>query len=395
VENQSERQPRDDRSGKLEGCLPANGESADQINQYIDASAESADRARFVLLVLVTTSVLAYVAMWNSRPGAWTQARVNVATDAQLFYGEDKRLLPDNPAMFEEKVWPRFYSDENYDKLTTAEEKQAYCEKNETCKKRRRAFNNAQGFISGNNRYRFADLEHLKGYVQSLERMRTERVLNLTVPFFGIVFDVNDLGMFAGLTFIIVLLLFRFSLLRELRNVRLVFKQAQTVDELELCYNRLAMQQVLTTPTPIDYEPPAQKFRRLLEKARGIFWEYVPKILYLLPFLTHLNIYINDRNTLKDVEMAFPGTGVSLMLSGLFLIVNVLLTGLCLYLGWKVDRTWRKHAQYILKHRPSGPDRLSGGGAEARPPELAPAPESKLDSGIVKTEISPKGTNRG
>jgi hypothetical protein len=95
------------------------------------------------------------------------------------------------------------------------------------------------------------------------------------------------------------------------------------------------------------------------------------------------------------VKNLYAGTLFSYEVSRVFLGLNMLLTGLCLFLGWKVDGSWRKHAQYILRHRPPGPDKSNEGGAEAYPPEPASAPESKPNGGVAETEAAPKGTNRG
>jgi integrase len=49
------------------------------IKDYVAAARTSSDRGRFVLLVLITTSVLAFVAFWNSRPASWLNSRIEMA----------------------------------------------------------------------------------------------------------------------------------------------------------------------------------------------------------------------------------------------------------------------------------------------------------------------------
>lgn len=324
-------------------------DSVDYIKQYIDASAESADRARFVLVVMITASVLAFVAVWNSHQRGWLNSRLTKATHALKFYTEPdekgRRTLIVGEEALQREVKPRFFSQEEYDSKKTDDEKRAYIQQSEE------AFNGTKRFaelqLGANSR--FADYDHLRKYVENLERVRTDKVLSVTVPFFGIVFDINDLGMFAGITFAIALLLFRFSLIRELRNVRLVFKQAQTVEHLELCYNMLSMQQVLTIPPQLDLAHLGRNYRSWqwwMEQ----FWRLVPKFLFLLPLAAHLGILIHDFNTLPGVEQVYPGTLSSLEFSRGILGLNVLLTGLCFYLALKVDRSWKRHADFILDY---------------------------------------------
>jgi hypothetical protein len=324
--------------------LPADNESIDYIKQYIEASAKSADRVRFVLFIMVTASVLTYVAVWNARSTSWSTSRLVVASDAQKFYNKDSgQLIPlsDDNAV-REAVWSKFFSQDKFDHLESQDKKAEYLKNSE------QAYQSAKLFID-RSRHRFADLEHLKKHVEYLERTRVEKVLNVNVPFFGIVFDINDLGIFAGITFVIILLLFRFSLLRELRNLRLVFVKTRTLEHLRLSYDILAMQQVLTTPLEIDQSLTKRKLKNF-SWWRETFWNFVTKGLYLLPFLVQLRIFLHDIDTYENVKDVFPGTWNGLFLSGTLLVMNALLTVLCLYLGWKVDKRWRRHALWILKN---------------------------------------------
>jgi hypothetical protein len=342
--------------------------TSDYVKQYIDASLVSAGRARFVLLVMVTASVLALLAMWNSRPGNMTLTRVKVATNAQKFYdpNDKKTILPD------EQVKPLFTHEGKFDEA---------------------AFNSAKHFLDTQTD-RFADLDHLKHYIEFLERTRVERIVNVSIPFFGSAFDINDLGMFAGVSFFIILLLFRFSLFRELRNVRLVFKQAKTVEQLELCYNRLTMQQVLTSPPPLDMMAPGETEWGTGLRLRGLFWDNVSRLLFGLPLIAHVLIFLNDWGT-YEVRNVYPSIGISLWVSGVFLILNALLTVVSLSLSIKLDNTWWNHARFIVKHRTVVPVDLADEEAEDSPPQLVePARESMSAGKVVETEPAQRGTNR-
>lgn len=343
MDNQREIQSHHGQAGSLNGGSPPSAESVEYVKQYIVASAESADRVRFVLLVLITASVLAFFAFWNSYGEGWLNSRLRVATNALQFYkeGDSKDIYRDDKS-FEQFVWPRFFDQETYAALPDQE-------KEEYKVARREDFERAREYVKRSfvTQSRFADVEHLRTYVERLEKVRTERVLSITVPFFGIVFDINDLGIFAGITFVIALLLFRFSLLRELRNLRLVFIQAKSVEHLRLCYDMLAMQQVLTIPPQVDRH---QSDRTWITNLRDGSWRYVPMLLYVLPLLVHLVIFINDFKTYGPFVKTFPGTVFGLGVSAFLLGVNALLTVLCFYLGWKVDKTWRNHANFILNN---------------------------------------------
>lgn len=75
-----------------------------------------------------------------------------------------------------------------------------------------------------------------------------DKVQFIEIPFSGNAIDVNDLGVFGGISLIIILLLLRFSLSREIKNLNFSFKQAFFHKKLDNFYHLLAIRQVLTIP---------------------------------------------------------------------------------------------------------------------------------------------------
>ncbi|MGC2237288.1 MAG: hypothetical protein WA584_14085 [Pyrinomonadaceae bacterium] len=75
-----------------------------------------------------------------------------------------------------------------------------------------------------------------------------ENVRYLKIPFFDTSIEVNDLGAFGGVGLIIILLLLRFSLSREIKNLNVAFRQTFYKDELVNFYHKLAMRLVLIVP---------------------------------------------------------------------------------------------------------------------------------------------------
>nr|AIA16032.1 Unknown Function [uncultured bacterium] len=178
--------------------------------------------------------------------------------------------------------------------------------------------------------------EQATQYVQRLEDARTTNILLIHLPFFGIVFDVNALGLWGGLTFTIILLVFRFSLWREYNNLRLTFREAKP-DHLRFCYMSLAMQQVLTVPPSLT---PGQTDL----KPRGS----VVQGLYFPPLLIQLLIIINDFMT-SDVGglFNFNLTQISTVVSMFFFGLIVFLTMRCLQLSRAIDKEWDAASQQV------------------------------------------------
>src|SRR5215471_8618949 len=132
------------------------------INHYLDAAADASKRTRTVILTVVVASVLAFVGFLNSIDHNWMLQRVR-ATSAQ---SSDylKKKFPDvtDPDALKQS------HDLFYDAL-------------------------------------------MKAYVNNS--------YTIHVPFFGVSLDVNDLALLSGVAFIVLTLLFRFCLARELDNL--------------------------------------------------------------------------------------------------------------------------------------------------------------------------------
>lgn len=79
-------------------------------------------------------------------------------------------------------------------------------------------------------------------------RAYVDNVQWITIPVFGISIDVNDLGAVGGFSLFIIVLLLRFSLSREIKNLNVSFREAARHDKLSPFYHALAMRQVLTMP---------------------------------------------------------------------------------------------------------------------------------------------------
>lgn len=271
------------------------------VLQYVKAAASSSDRARAVMIVMITTSVLTFVAIWNS--DGWIDRRIEIRTAALRYF---------DPTFDAQRAG------------LSAEDKDLY--------------KRAKKFLDLNS-YRPGDARHaalLEDDLKELRKIRSEDIRTIHVPFFGFAFDMNDMGMFAGFTFMVVLLWFRFSLVREVRNFGLAFKEGTKKRQLKLCYDLLAMQQVLTVP-PM----PGQDRRRL--------WALIPKALFLIPVAVETYQFITDwrSSDIGGAVLSPQANAILLWTSGILLFVNLILTFLCLRLAHKFDQTWAEAAQGV------------------------------------------------
>jgi len=202
------------------------------IDDYLSASADASARTRSIITVMVVLIILVLAGLFNSLQSQWMKKRM-IAVGNQTNHD---------------------YLDSKLDRAPTGD-KDAI----EFYHKRREAL------------------------AAALETAYVEGSLVVKVPFFGITFDVNDLGVIGGLAFLIVLSCYRFFLSREIDNLRISFTVARYAgaDQLANFYSLLAMRQVFTIPESgfINRTP---------------FLKYVPKLINWIPALLLILVATHD-----------------------------------------------------------------------------------------------------
>lgn len=205
------------------------------IENYIEATSDAARRTRANTIVLVIASVLIFIGWFNSLLWSWPIDRVRRAFDPEdttIYRGLDTQRRP------------------LLDPLTPKDNA------------RLKPHLNKDG-LSPADMYRH-ELQWavVRAYVENVRFVR--------IPFFGIAFDVNDLGTIGGIGLITILLLMRYSLSREIKNLKISFREATQHNQLPYFYHALAMRQVFTVP-----EMKNEKVNRTLAMA--------PKFICILP----------------------------------------------------------------------------------------------------------------
>lgn len=226
--------------------------------EYIRTARGSALPPRVLLFVVVLMSIVAFFSGWNSRPSAWPTARIRAIRSACEI------LECNRPA-----------------KEVPTEDLQKYLAIRETAG------------ISTQE-----DKEHLKEILHTLETARTENIRTVRIPFLGVTFDINDLGLFSGVAFVLGLTMFRYSLHRELQNIQLAFGRAEQLDRLNPdspffhqahCFDLMSMGQVAQVPPS-----------RATSGATPTHWRHATKVGLFLPLLVQLYLLINDLSTYRQ-----------------------------------------------------------------------------------------------
>jgi hypothetical protein len=262
------------------------------IQDYLDATSEASRRTRAVHFAIVIASVLMLAALVNSFPHNWMRQRLSRFADQKHEYVNS--ILDDKEHPDPEHPGPE-----------------------------------RRGGEAPNPRF-----ERYKAYYQNLARDYVDNSLVVRVPFFGIAFDVNDLGPIGGIGFIILLLTMRFCLSREVDNVRLAFRAAVALKQLDAFYQLLAMRQVFTVP-------PGTTIRR------SKLLLLTPKFFVFLPLIVFFAVVANDWATVATgTQLSFGHTLVVFAMEVLLLPAIVLLTrgliGRLRYIDSLWERMWKQ-----------------------------------------------------
>jgi len=273
------------------GALGSSFDSKD----YVEATTDAAKRTRTVTIILVVASVLVAIGYYNSLQWSWARHRVKRAYSQQ--YKENIK---------------RFIDPEGKLDLTT-----------EGLKEKTLVDKYQDDFQTATAR----------SYVENIRFVRA--------PFFGIAFDVNDLGIIGGLALIIILLLMRYSLSREIKNLNVAFREAVHHDQLSLFYHALAMRQVFTVP-----HMKGEDHNRLLATS--------PKFICVLPIVVFtLGVAYDYYSILIAGQYSFKEVFVWLLLETAWLIIIVVLSLKCWERQSHINSIWDQHWNRIQDQRSS------------------------------------------
>jgi len=168
-----------------------------------------------------------------------------------------------------------------------------------------------------------------------MARSYVESTYTVEVPFFGITFDVNDLGLIGGISFIVILSLYRFCLTREVDNLRTSFNAARALGHEMEFYSLLAMRQVLTVPPSSDIK-------------RTQFLLVAPKVVCGLPLLVHGAVVFHDFCTTEIGSLVGQVHTIVVMLSELACLVAIFpLTTMVIRRLRTMDRIWNEEWDHL------------------------------------------------
>jgi len=257
------------------------------VFNIIDSIKRGSSRNIKFFIAILLFSILTFSSYWNSRHDSWQSELVR-------FY----------------KAVDKYNSD---DKLSKKEQKQ---------------IDDAIALHSGDtSRIKNIDTELM---IERVYRNTDEFSKTFKIPIIGLAFHINDLGLIGGFSTMIVLIMFFYSLEREVNNLLLLN------DTLKIMSNKY---QRIT----INYASMSQllSFGALSKKSDLL--RLIPFFLLVLPLISYIFIFIHDCQTFSFGEVINRKRALmGLIASGIFLGINGLITLSCISSFGSINKTWRK-----------------------------------------------------
>src|SRR5579862_7156633 len=171
------------------------------LSDLLASTSTSTSRSRTTVFVMTGASIIAFAAAWKAMPFSWHRARVKSAAAAVDYLRQHQP--PKKFKDLDERARARLCAIDVRDE-----------ESWQNHLKVGKSVAEARGFV---------DERHARAYLNALEANSIDTVSLVHIPIFGFTFDVNDLGMIAGIGFVVLLITLRLALSREVQNLRVVF----------------------------------------------------------------------------------------------------------------------------------------------------------------------------
>jgi hypothetical protein len=316
-----------------------NHASLERISLELVGTTEKASRrVRYVLMVIVTASIVAFSGFWNALNFGWKNSRLELLSTLSYSLNKDSNLY--YKIMEGNKDSRERYIDNEFVKQIN----------DGSIKDIGRFLTDLKNAIIY---YRPETLGEVgtEGLLKNYRSLEEECVKTIKIPFFNISFDINDLGPIGGFSFFILLLILYYSLKREYENLNTVhtfiFKNFNEEDRSNYYY-LISMSQVLSSPQLPIVEMKASSNPKIskesvIKKLSNIFHKHFSKALYFLPFVLLLMIFIYDYCTM-DIGININDFNTQLTVWGelAFTVLILICTLMCIFFAVKLDNKWNE-----------------------------------------------------
>jgi hypothetical protein len=261
----------------------------------LKSAGDSSRRSRRIVLLIQLACIVVFMMFWQQRLSGWPMMRLRAASAAALVASCDAKS-PDEASQCRDRL-PQ-----------------------PTLSQGRTAL----------QQWPFSQPE-AEYWVSLLQATIANHVINAGIPVLGLSVDVNDLGLLGGITFLTLLVWFRFSLWREQANLHYLFERcSDNISELQTVYELLSMTQVLSVPRMLSDKHKRQRPLALM-----------PVVLLASPVVVEMIVLIHDVQTFdRGGRIAALVTNMEFSAGLMILVVMIWLSWECLKFYRFVRKEW-------------------------------------------------------
>jgi len=273
---------------------------------------------RMLLLITTVASALTFISVYNTRSDGWYTVRKDLHD-----YIEDLRNQCDT---LDALTFYKVIADER-GKL---ERKKSSGACNDICdfqlgvlkwleEKSPRGTSNYEAYVS----------KPSKALGEFWQDRRNELIYTIRIPWFGIHFDINDLGLFAGFFLNLFLLMLLYAVSLRYANLHSLFKVIHGIDiveERQLVYNLATFSMILSLPKKSEVSL--------------IILRFVPYALFCFPSIVYVYLFFSDVATLEFVLGYYPKLILQLLVELLFLVSLIVIIAYIIKFDRATDKLW-------------------------------------------------------
>ncbi|HSG39815.1 MAG TPA: hypothetical protein VLE27_09275 [Thermoanaerobaculia bacterium] len=322
-----------------------------ELGQYVHALTSSSNRIRYLIFAVVITTIVVFVSFRHGSTDGWTMSRVGLMREALRadIWNKDGQLskqkeLAECAAEVQESAprWP-------------------WMEKRS---KQVRKISEAHGFKGLNcwqldyvvSKLGLSDRGAVEDWLDKIEEAQVDGIVVMKIPFLGAPFDINDLGIFSGLTYTVLMVTLWFAMVRHQENLYLSMWKVRELAQKEdgqdpqgranLLYHAMSMSQLFTTP------PTLARWETGLT-------DWLPRLFFLMPvamqwFIIRNDLKTFDRGSMVNESAAVEGWWIEAVTFGIIGLAGVI----CILYAQASDRLWTKtfhilNPGYRFKLQPS------------------------------------------
>jgi hypothetical protein len=318
------------------------------IGDYLEAATDASKRARFVTIAIVVASVLVLVSVLNSWDASWMRLRRDALHNRTDYTLKKFPLLCRCEKEIDININQKLCNDLKSERRIVFYDKLSSEEQSNLCKE---------------------EIVELQSFIAAIDGSAAGTMYTVHVPFFGVVFDINDVGILAGLGLLVLLVLLRLALRSQIVSMRIGFRAAFERDKEEAFYHVLAARQVFIFPRLRHAEQQVVRMQGWIEA----FWQslkisgqpkdewhanrntalrLVPQFLSLLPGIIYSLEFWNDLHSRTfGYDLSKPRTQAQLLFEG-FLMFLILVFGVWCITKWnELDKLWDYYDELIQENR--------------------------------------------